>query len=107
VACRVCRACKLSYANSPDFNPCPICDMETIYVADGMPDTDIDVAVREALHVPAGQRKVLMWRRRELVDLGFSGAILEVLVESPVDLHELASLMARGCPSGLAVEILL
>lgn len=104
---RACRSCGLSFGNSPEFNPCPVCGSETVYDKDAEPDADIEVAVKAALHVPPGRRSLLMWRRRQFVSLGFAGAILDLLVESPVDAHELRLLVARGCPSETAAEILL
>lgn len=107
MACRVCRTCNLSHENSTDCNPCPICGSETIYVADGKPDEDIVVAVKAALHLSPSQRGVIMWRRRRLVAMGFTGAMLEVLTESDVDLHKAQSMLDNGCSHDLLRHILL
>lgn len=107
MACRVCKPCGVKYRNSTDFDPCPICGGETKYVERDEPDTDMDVAVQAALHVPAGRRQLLMHRRRYFYRLGFREAMLEVLVESPVDPHRMEDLLGGGCPLDVAVEILI
>ena len=107
MAARVCRSCHLSWENSPDYNPCPICGSETEYTAYADPDKDIEVAVAEATHLTSSQRRILLHRRKTFVRLGFAGAVLEVLVESQVDLHEAQALIEKGCPLDLAAHILI
>ena len=48
---------------------------------------------------------VLAWRAERLASLGVRPALARELAEA-VDWHELADLLARGCPPDLALEIL-
>jgi hypothetical protein len=48
---------------------------------------------------------VIAWRAERLVSLGVRSALALELAET-VDWHELADLLARGCPPDLALEIL-
>ncbi len=51
---------------------------------------------------------ILGWRFSQLVGAGFDvndAAVLAARVE--IDLHRATALVARGCPSGTAVQILL
>jgi hypothetical protein len=51
--------------------------------------------------------QVTAWRFRRLLDAGFDYAQAEHLSAVPgVDLHELLSLIDRGCPAHLAARIL-
>lgn len=51
--------------------------------------------------------EVLSWRRRQLVEAGFSRALARELSHDPgYDLHALIELVERGCPPELAVRIL-
>lgn len=106
---RVCKPCDLSLPNRVDYDPCPVCGGETKYLKTGEPDADwqFEVEYAQALHVSPAKRRVLMWRRREFVSLGFAGAMLELLVESPVSPHEVAALIGGGCSVELAADILL
>jgi len=50
---------------------------------------------------------VISWRRRQLVDCGFSSSLARRVAEEPAyDLHALIELVERGCPPALAVRIL-
>ena len=52
-------------------------------------------------------QEILSWRRRQLVQTGFSGALAERVADDPAyDLHALIELVERGCPPALAVRIL-
>lgn len=44
------------------------------------------------------------WRAEQLRELGFSRVLAETFA-SLVDWHEIAALVARGCPPDLALEI--
>lgn len=46
-------------------------------------------------------------RRSRLAGLGYEGGLLDLLVDSAVDVDELAALVQRGCPPGTAARILL
>jgi len=51
--------------------------------------------------------EIVSWRRRQLVQTGFSGALAERVADDPAyDLHALIELVERGCPPALAVRIL-
>jgi hypothetical protein len=50
---------------------------------------------------------VQAWRRRRLIEVGFPGAVADVVASDPrFDLHALLQLVDRGCPPELAVRIL-
>ena len=50
---------------------------------------------------------VVTWRRKQLLDAGFSLQASEKLArECGVDLHALLDLLERGCPPRLAMRIL-
>ncbi|MFP5363684.1 MAG: hypothetical protein ACLGI5_13255 [Thermoleophilia bacterium] len=47
------------------------------------------------------------WRRRRLIAAGFDPPLAADLADAPaVDLHELLTLLDRGCPPQLAARIL-
>ena len=51
--------------------------------------------------------EILAWRRRQLAEAGFPGALAGRLAEAPAyDLHALIEFVERGCPPELAVRIL-
>jgi hypothetical protein len=51
--------------------------------------------------------EIVSWRRRQLVETGFSGGLARRLAHDPAyDLHTLIELVERGCPPTLAVRIL-
>jgi hypothetical protein len=53
------------------------------------------------------QRSVVSWRRRQLVEAGFSDRLARRVADDPAyDLHALIELVERGCPPALAVRIL-
>ena len=52
-------------------------------------------------------QEIVSWRRGQLVQTGFSGALAERVADDPAyDLHALIELVERGCPPALAVRIL-
>jgi hypothetical protein len=51
--------------------------------------------------------EVFEWRFLQLARDGFPIASALRLAASPVDIHEAARLLARGCPPDLALQILL
>ena len=59
----------------------------------------------DLLQPNAEERRVHAWRVTQLVRLGLDWPAAEEAAES-VDWHEVARLVARGCPPDLAVEIL-
>jgi hypothetical protein len=65
--------------------------------------------VYEELEELGGRDEAILvhaWRAEQLCRLGLSGAIADAFA-SAVDWHELADLVARGCPPALALEIVL
>ena len=51
--------------------------------------------------------EILAWRRRQLVEAGFSRGLARRLADDrSYDLHALIELVERGCPPALAVRIL-
>ena len=58
----------------------------------------VDVAEQE-------REAVIAWRAERLASLGVRPDLALELAET-VDWHELAALLARGCPPALALEIL-
>jgi hypothetical protein len=62
----------------------------------------------ELLRQSANDEPVIAWRREQLLRAGCRRFEVEVLArELRVDLHEALALLERGCPSRLALEILL
>jgi hypothetical protein len=53
------------------------------------------------------REEVVAWRRRRLLDAGFSSTLAAVLAaDFRLDLHALLQLVERGCPPPLAARIL-
>ncbi|HYZ77139.1 MAG TPA: hypothetical protein VE596_07155 [Gaiellaceae bacterium] len=51
--------------------------------------------------------EIVSWRRRQLAEAGFPGALARRVAHDPsYDLHALIELVERGCPPALAVRIL-
>lgn len=84
-----------------------MCGKETEYDRLGDPSPEFEVEVAQAKYVGSARRKLLLSRRRYFYRLGYRGAVLEVLVESPVDPHDTEDLLKGGCPPDVAVRILL
>jgi hypothetical protein len=62
----------------------------------------------ELLRARATQDEVVAWRREQLRRAGCRRFEAEVLArELKVDLHEAVELLERGCPSRIALNILL
>jgi DNA-nicking Smr family endonuclease len=62
----------------------------------------------ELLQARASEDQVVSWRREQLRRAGCRRFEAEVLArELRVDLHEAVKLLERGCPSKIALEILL
>jgi hypothetical protein len=50
---------------------------------------------------------VQTWRRCRLLEAGFPAGLVDLVAADPrFDLHALLELVDRGCPPGLAVQIL-
>lgn len=103
MSCRVCQGCELRVPHL--LNVCPACGDETRYDETLHPDEDWEY--KAAQYVSPARRRIVMWRRKTFVEAGFSGALLDLLVESTVDPHEAADLVRGGCPVDLACQILL
>lgn len=54
---------------------------------------------------PPGDDKVFRWRYRELRKRGIEHAEALDLAERPDVVHRIDSLLAKGCPPGLAARI--
>jgi hypothetical protein len=106
---RRCGVCNIDYPDDVSFADCPVCDKATVSLA-GDPDTDYDTKARLLLARETDsnpeKRKQVLWRRRVLVSAGFRGALLDLLADSPVDLHTITSLTDNGCPPELVPKIL-
>lgn len=64
-------------------------------------------ATQEARARAARAADVTGWRRHQLLAVGFKEPLASRLAETPgVDLHEVLSLVDRGCPPELAARIL-
>ena len=62
-----------------------------------MPAEDVDNSIREA-------RRVRAWRAEQLRRLGLPFILADAFADE-VDWHAVAALMERGCPLGLAFQI--
>ncbi len=61
----------------------------------------------ESTHSERQREEVVDWRRRQLLDGGFSLPLATVLAaDVRADLHALLQLVERGCPPALAARIL-
>ena len=62
----------------------------------------------ELLRARTADDEVVLWRREQLRRAGCRRFEAEVLAREPkVDLHEAVELLERGCPSRIALNILL
>ena len=58
-------------------------------------------------HSERQREEVVGWRRRRLLDAGFSSTLATVLAaDVRLDLHAVLQLVERGCPPALAARIL-
>jgi hypothetical protein len=66
------------------------------------------MTVAELQRAHATEDEVVAWRREQLSRAGCRRFEAEVLArELKVDLHEAVELLERGCPSKIALEILI
>lgn len=107
MSCRRCSRCGLHLP--PSFLDCPGCGEKTAWFSNVDPDPDWQqtVELMRAEKDARGDENVAGWRRGRLAELGFAGAMLDLLADSPVDVHRLADLVGRGCPAETAARILL
>jgi hypothetical protein len=49
--------------------------------------------------------RVLAWRKRRLIALGYPVGEATLLACAPVDIHDVERLIERGCPRDLAIKI--
>lgn len=103
---RRCSKCDINYPADSSFSTCQVCEGHTISLA-GEHDLDHEVRVQalQAKQLSIEARKMILWRRRNLVRMGFLGAMLDLLTESPVDLHKLEDLIKSGCSPDTAARI--
>jgi hypothetical protein len=62
-----------------------------------MPETELDSRAEE-------EARIHEWRSERLSELGLPRLLAEYFADA-VDWHDLAALVDRGCPIGLALEI--
>jgi hypothetical protein len=68
-------------------------------------DTNLDMQTRTTPEAPLDE--VVLWRRAQLMDAGFSAPLAAETASDPrFDLHVLIELVEHGCPPDLAVRIL-
>jgi hypothetical protein len=61
---------------------------------------------QQAVH-QSGRFAIIAWRRRQLIGAGFEPVLAPRLAATPgIDLHELLTLVDRGCPASLAARII-
>ncbi len=66
------------------------------------------MSATELLQGRVTEDEVVSWRREQLRRAGCRRFEAEVLAREPtVDLHEAVKLLERGCPSKIALEILI
>jgi hypothetical protein len=70
----------------------------------GIDNIDIDVESAAPFERTEEEQLVHEWRTEQLEILGLSRVIAETFA-SQVDWHQIASLVKRGCPAELALEI--
>lgn len=51
--------------------------------------------------------KVFDWRDEEFVRMGFANYVASFLASTRIDLHEMETLLNRGCPHDIACQILM
>lgn len=67
----------------------------------------------DVIEIPLARRegeeeRVLAWRETALIRAGYDpDDAFELACRPDIDLHDAIALVARGCPSGLALRILL
>jgi hypothetical protein len=62
----------------------------------------------ELMKTRVSDEEVVAWRREQLVRAGCDSLNALILAKrSHVDLHQAVELLERGCPPGIALEILL
>lgn len=108
MAARLCRSCGISYPNGS--GDCEACGQATTWDPNALPDPDWEARVENyRLASPSlEERKMRSWRERRLTQMGFEGAFLDLLAGTPgVQLHDIESLLARGCSHDDAARILL
>jgi hypothetical protein len=49
--------------------------------------------------------RVIEWRQRRLLSLGYPPASATLLACAPVDIHDIERLVEQGCPLDLAIKI--
>ena len=67
----------------------------------------MDAAATQQNGKAAEAALVLSWRYGVLREAGYARDDAFILARAPVDVHVAADLLARGCPSRTALEILL
>ena len=55
----------------------------------------------------SGDKRVRLWRRDRLRDMGFTLSAARVIADSPADLADVRALLERGCPHDTVRRIVL
>jgi hypothetical protein len=61
--------------------------------------------VYEAALLEDEMSRVLAWRERRLIALGYPNGDATLLACAPVDIHDVERLIEKGCPLDLAIKI--
>lgn len=106
MSCRRCSTCGISYP--PTVSECRVCGDTTDYLSNVDPDHDWQAAVELAATGPSAvEQQVQQWRRLQLERIGFTGLVLDILVEADTDVHRAQDLIGAGCPVETAARILI
>jgi hypothetical protein len=105
---RLCGRCDISYPSESSYTNCPVCDSVTTHISgEADPDHEVKSELGIIRRLSPEARKALLWRRKRLVALGYYGAMLDLLADSGVDLHDISDLITGGCTPDLAARIVL
>lgn len=108
MAAHRCSICSLNFPTS--VKRCHVCGTSLDYFQNAVPadEWEREVQLRTLEHAGREDVKVVGWRRDELIRAGYERRDAEIIAERlDVDLRVAVSLLVRGCPEPLAVEILL
>lgn len=103
-----CSACSLDYPAS--IHKCLVCGGATwsSYAEDPPPDWEAQVKLQKGEAIESDDAaRVRGWRTEYLVRAGYPFSDAETLGRSECDLHRAEDLLSRGCPTEIAVRILL
>ena len=104
---RFCENCNIRFPSG--HQECEVCGRANVYDASRPEDADWQLSVEALIEVRPSkrERQRRSWRAQVLSKKGFCGALLELMVESSVDVREAERMVDAGCPPDLAARILL